>query len=103
MESRQVTKQTGKTLLEINHAMQVLLATSKMYKPVSTRAAKFFFVANDIVKLNNMYQFTHEWFISFFTKLVQETIIDDSSQKRKELSIRKLQANFIRIFYSQVC
>ena len=35
MESRTVTKQTGKTLLEINGAMKTLLATSKLYRPVS--------------------------------------------------------------------
>ena len=90
MESRTVSKQTGKTLTEINNSMKILMQTSKLYKPVSQRAAKFFFVANDLVKLNNMYQFTHEWFISFFSKLVTETIIDDSTKKRKEEAIRRL-------------
>lgn len=103
MESRTVTKQTGKTLMEINNAMKLLMTTSKMYKPVSMRAAKFYFVANDIVKLNNMYQFTHEWFIGFFTKLVSETIIDDTNKQKKEESIRKLQANFVKVFFNQVC
>ena len=79
--------------------MKSLMTTSKLYKPVSTRAAKFYFVASDIVKLNNMYQFTNEWFIGFFTKLIKDTIIDDTSTKKKEESIRKLQANFLRIFY----
>ena len=50
-----------------------------------------------------MYQFTHEWFISFFSKLVGDTIIDDSTRKRKEEAIRKLQTNFIQIFYEKVC
>ena len=79
MESRTVTKQTGKTLMEINNSMKLLMATSKLYKPVSQRASKFFFVANDLVKLNNMYQFTHEWFIGFFRQLVKDTIILDNS------------------------
>lgn len=35
MESRIVTKQTGKTLLEINNAMKLLMHTSKMYKGVT--------------------------------------------------------------------
>ena len=102
MESRSVTKQTGKTLIEIKSAMKSLIETSEMYKPVSQRAAKFFFVANDLFKLNNMYQFTHEWFIGFFSKLVNETIIDDTNEKKKLESIRKLQANFIREFYTKV-
>ena len=55
LESRNVTKQTGKTLLEIQNSMKLLMETSKLYRPVSARAAKFFFVANDLVKLNNMY------------------------------------------------
>ena len=47
-----MTKQTGKTLLEIQNSMKLLMETSKLYRPVSARAAKFFFVANDLVKLN---------------------------------------------------
>ena len=39
----------------INNAMKQLMSTSKIYKPVSLRAARFFFVANDLVKLNHMY------------------------------------------------
>lgn len=35
MESRTVTKQTGKTLMEINNSMKLLMQTSKLYKPVS--------------------------------------------------------------------
>ena len=103
MESRTVTKQTGKTLMEINNSMKLLMQTSKLYKPVSQRAAKFFFVANDLVKLNNMYQFTHEWFISFFSELVSRTLIDDNTQKKKEEAIRRMQANFVRVFFQQVC
>ena len=63
IESKQVTKATGRTLLEINNAMKILMNTSKVYKPLSMRAAKYFFLVNDLVKLNELYQFTHEWFI----------------------------------------
>ena len=52
--------------MEINKAMKLLLETSKNYKPVSVRAARFFFVSNDLIKLNPMYQFTHSWFLSYF-------------------------------------
>ena len=83
MESRKITGQTSKTLIEINCAMYTLIETSKMYKPVSQRAAKFFFIANELFKLNNMYQFTHEWFIGFFNKLVIETVINDASKRKK--------------------
>lgn len=90
MESRTVTKQTGKTLMEINNSMKLIMQTSKLYKPVSTRAAKFFFVANDLSKLNTMYQFTHEWFIQLFKKLISRTLIDDSTLKKKEGSIKAM-------------
>ena len=89
--------------MEINNSMKILMQISKIYKPVSQRASKYFFVAFDLVKINNMYQFTHEWFVGFFTKLVSETIIDDSTARKKEESIRKMQANFMRQFYLQVC
>ena len=35
MESRNVTKQTGKTLMLINSAMKALMSTAKLYKSVS--------------------------------------------------------------------
>ena len=103
LESRNVTKQTGKTLLEIQNSMKLLMETSKLYRPVSARAAKFFFVANDLVKLNNMYQFTHEWFIGFFGDLVRKTIIDDDTERKKKEAIRKLRHEFTWLFYTQVC
>ena len=34
---------------------------------------------------------------------MSETIIDDSTARKKEESIRKMQANFMRQFYLQVC
>ena len=47
-----------------------------------------------------MYQFTHEWFIGFFTTLVKDTIIIENTQKKKEEAIRRMQANFVRIFFT---
>ena len=56
--------------MEIKNAMNLLMKTSKIYKPISVRAAKFFYLIADLVKLNNMYQFTHEWFFEFFRNLL---------------------------------
>ena len=46
--------------------MIIMMKVSKLYKPLSIRAAKFFYLIMELVKLNNMYQFTHEWFKKFF-------------------------------------
>ena len=66
VQSRIFAKSIGKSLIEIKNSMTLLMRTSKIYKPVSVRAAKFFYLITDLVKLNNMYQFTHEWFFDFF-------------------------------------
>ena len=66
VQSRIMAKSIGKSLIEIKNAMTILMRTSKIYKPLSVRAAKFFYLCADLVKLNNMYQFTHEWFKDFF-------------------------------------
>ena len=50
-----MAKQIGKSLMEIKNAMTILMRTAKIYKPVSVRAAKFFYLITDLVKLNNMY------------------------------------------------
>ena len=50
-----------------------------------------------------MYQFTHEWFTGFFGKLVSNTIINGSSRQKKEESIRIMLAEFVRLFFDQVC
>ena len=51
--------------------MKNLLIRSQAYKPLSIRAAKYFFVVNDMVKMNSLYQFTHEWFIEFYTEIIR--------------------------------
>ena len=66
VQSRIIAKSIGKSLMEIKNAMTTLMRTSKIYKSISVRAAKFFYLIADLVKLNNMYQFTHEWFFDFF-------------------------------------
>ena len=50
--------------------MKMLMRTSKLYKPISVRAAKFYYLVADLVKLSNMYQFTQEWFITFFKGVI---------------------------------
>ena len=73
--------------------MTILMNMSKIYKPVSVRAAKFFYLITDLVKLNNMYQFTHEWFFTFFRNMVQNYhfMRNENSSKVKERAINKLQ------------
>ena len=67
------------------------------------RAARFFFVSNDLVKLNSMYQFTHEWFLGFFKKLLQKEFMLDDPRLKKEDQVRYLQYQFTSTFYNQVC
>ena len=66
-----MAKSIGRSMMEIKNAMTILMRTSKIYKPISVRAAKFFYLISDLVKLNNMYQFTHEWFFEFFRNLIK--------------------------------
>ena len=99
-ESRKISKIIGKQLLEINKAMKMLLETSKHYKPVSMRAARFFFVSNDLVKLNSMYQFTHEWFLGFFKKLLGSLILTEDLRAKKDDQVRELTYKFTSTFYS---
>ena len=101
--SRKISKIIGRQLLEINKAMKLLLEVSKSYKPVSMRAARFFFVSNDLVKLNSMYQFTHEWFLGFVKKLLQSAVALDDPRVKKDDHVRYLQYQFTSTFYNQVC
>lgn len=55
VQSRIIAKSIGKSLMHIKNSMTVLLQTSKIYKPISVRAAKFFYLITALVKLNNMY------------------------------------------------
>ena len=50
--------------------MDELVEVSKLYKSISMRAARYFFTATDLIKLNKMYLFTNEWFFTFFYKLL---------------------------------
>ena len=48
VQSRIMAKSIGKSLMEIKNAMTILMRTSKIYKPVSVRAAKFFYLIADL-------------------------------------------------------
>lgn len=52
--------------------MKTLLTITALYKSAAVRAKQFFFLANDLTKLNPIYVFTHEWFISIFTDKLKE-------------------------------
>ena len=104
-ESRSVLVQASKTISEINSTMKLLMKQSKLYQPLSLRASKFYFVANDILKLNNMYHFTAEWFREFFKSLIinKNIKIDDTDKKKKKESIRNLNATFVKEFHHKMC
>ena len=88
-----MAKSIGRSMLEIKNAMTILMRTSKIYKPISVRAAKFFYLISDLVKLNNMYQFTHEWFFEFFRNLIKgfPWRLYSGSMKSKERGMKKLR------------
>ena len=71
VSSRINAKNIGKSLMEIKNSMVHMMRVSRLYKPLSVRAAKFFYLIMDLSKLNNMYQFTHEWFKKFFADTVR--------------------------------
>ena len=50
--------------------MDHLIEVSKYYKGISIRAARYFFIATELIKLNSMYLFTDGWFFGFFAKLL---------------------------------
>ena len=52
--------------------MKTLLTITALYKSAAVRAKQFFVLANDLTKLNPIYVFTHEWFISIFTNKLKE-------------------------------
>ena len=77
------------------------MRASKIYKPISVRAAKFFFMIADLVKLNNLYQFTHEWFLAIFVRLVRE--FPWSIYKNKEKALLKLRKKMTKTLFTEVC
>ena len=87
LDIKSVSKKIGKSLIDINESMEQLVEVSKAYKSISMRAARFFFVSVDLIKLNSMYLFTREWFFSFFTKLLtkySETIAHNEQMSKPE-------------------
>ena len=100
-----MNKSIGKSLIEIKNSMTILMRQSTIYKPISVRAAKFFYLIADLHKLNNMYQFTHEWFLDFFKKLVKSFhwSIYESSNKHKERGMHKLRKKMTKELFNLVC
>ena len=104
VQSRIIAKQIGKSLMEIKNAMTILMRTSKVYKPLSVRAAKFFFLIADLVKLNNMYQFTHDWFLQFFAQQISKFnwSVYKVSMKEKEKGLIRLRKKLTKSLFNEV-
>jgi hypothetical protein len=90
--------------MEIKNAMTILMRTGKIYKPISVRAAKFFYLCADLVKLNTLYQFTHEWFFAFFLDLVRKFPWRTyaNSPKNREKGLNKLRKRMTKQLFNQV-
>jgi hypothetical protein len=52
--------------------MKTLLTITALYKSAAVRAKQFFFLGNELTKLNPIYVFTHEWFLTIFTNKLKE-------------------------------
>ena len=104
VQSRIFQKSIGKSLMEIKNAMTLLMRTSKIYKPISVRAANFFYLIADLSKLNVMYQFTHEWFFDFFRNLLARFPwrLYRGSTGSKERGMNKLRKQMTRKLYNLV-
>ena len=47
----------------VNNTQTQILRARGVYTPISFRAAVLFFVISDLFKVNNMYQFSMNWFV----------------------------------------
>ena len=91
-------------LIEIKKSMDGLIKISKFYKPLTVRAAKFFFLSQDLVKLNPLYQFTHSWFKDFFQRqleIVSQNNLLDRSNKDK--MVKKVRKAMTLDFFKEIC
>ena len=105
IQSKTISKRIGRALKHVNKAMEEHAEASRLYKGISIRAARYFFVASALTKLNSMYIFTHEWFFVFFNKQFQaykKSIRLDESMDKAE-KVRWLQKEFTETFHCQVC
>lgn len=84
--------------------MKMLMRTSKLYKPISVRAAKFYYLIADLVKLSNMYQFTQDWFMTFFKGVIAgfQWRLFEGSEKNKERGMQKLRKSLTRKLFNEV-
>ena len=71
---------------------------SSVYKPAADRVKQFFFLSMDLKKLNLMYVFTHEWFLSIFVEKVKDLHRTEAKNK-----CEWIKNEFTRHFFEQVC
>lgn len=79
--------------------MKEISEISTTYVPAAMRIKQFFFLCQDLHKLNHMYVYSHDWFFKLLLKKLDE-LKDLPAVKNRPAWI---QAEFSKYFYVEMC
>ena len=76
LDNSKTTSAELKRKLEMSKKTEERISkTRELYRPLASRAATVFFATNDMESINNMYQYSLEWFLGLFEYTIKNTVI----------------------------
>ena len=99
-ESKHTAEYVASKLKNIAQTNQFIQRSREIYAPVAYRAAILYFVVQDLLKVNHMYQFSLSWFKVIFSKSLELTNAmrddtkDQDSDDGKDDTLKLLNNSF---------
>lgn len=100
-ESKELSIEVGKKLINTRNAEQKILAVQNNFVPVSKASAVLYFCIADLSRIDYMYQFSMEWFLAVFKKGIGEAErIKDINERVKNITLKCREMLFMSILPS---
>ncbi|OXB70735.1 UNVERIFIED_CONTAM: hypothetical protein H355_007866 [Colinus virginianus] len=93
----------GNRVSELEKTQEVLHATRAGYQPVANRGARLYDVLLDLGFIEEMYQFSAEWYIAIFTQAVESARMVDNTTSGTNLRLEQVDKQFLLLLYDNVC
>ena len=97
--SKKTTKDIQETLTRQENTQTMISETRKVYKHVASRASQFFFVVAELSMVENMYQYSLEWYLRIYT----QSILDAGGPPTPSERTKNILNSFTNSLYQNVC
>ena len=98
-QSKQTSIAINERMIEAEQTAKLINENRENYRPVAIRGSVLYFVIADIGLINDMYQYSLEFFMRLFKLRLERSEQSDQLEKRLQILIEDIT----RAFYQSIC